>query len=282
MKTPLVSILICTYNASSTIKETILSCLGQTHTNIEILIHDDQSIDNTIEIIKKIDDKRLYILSSWKKLWPYKGLNFLLDHARGEYIAIQDHDDLRNLQKIEKQINFLESEEWKRYIWCWTSTLMWYESDQRGFEYFLWKENYYTIHPSLVFRNQWYKYPIKSIYMNDALFQKVVLCKGERLIYNINETLTFHRIKDGASNFSYKRFTYSWATIHTVFSLHPLWYSICIIGWETMRKFTYPILQCTGKEKWIDIIERKPFEILGEKINNYSRKKLKYMGFIIF
>jgi glycosyltransferase involved in cell wall biosynthesis len=50
----LVSILICTYNAENTIEETIKSCLNQTYKNIEILIHDDQSKDNTIDIINKI------------------------------------------------------------------------------------------------------------------------------------------------------------------------------------------------------------------------------------
>jgi glycosyltransferase involved in cell wall biosynthesis len=48
----LVSILICTYNAEKTIKETLDSCLNQTYKNFEILIHDDQSKDKTIEIIK--------------------------------------------------------------------------------------------------------------------------------------------------------------------------------------------------------------------------------------
>lgn len=270
MKYPLVSILICTYNASSTIEATILSCLHQTYNHTELLIHDDQSTDNTIEIIKSINNNKVIIIDSWKKLWPYWGLNFLLDHAQWEYIAIQDHDDLRHPEKLEKQINFLENREWKTYIWCWTKSLMRYESDHKGFEYFLWKENYYTIHPSLVFRNQWQRYPMNSVYMNDALFQKVVLCKGERLIYNINEILTFHRIKDGASNFSYKWFTYSWATIHTVFSLHPVWYAISVIGWETMRKIVYPLLHFICMDSHIDAIERVPFRMMGYEIKKSS------------
>jgi len=280
MQYPLVSILICTYNAFSTIEATILSCLHQTYNNTELLIHDDQSTDNTVEIIKKINDKRIYMLHSWEKLWPYWGLNFLLDHAKGEYIAIQDHDDLWHPSKIKKQIEFLISEKWRKYVWCWTKTLMRYESDHKGFEYFLGEKNYYTIHPSLVFRNQWQRYPMNSVYMNDALFQKVVLCKGERLIYNINETLTFHRIKNGASNFSYKWFIYSRTTIRTVFTLHPVWYGICMIGWETMRKIAYPLLHLICKGKWIDIIERKPFEMMGNTTHIYHEKKRMRMGFI--
>lgn len=275
----LVSILICTYNASSTISKTVLSCLQQTYSNIEILIHDDQSIDNTLKLIQEINDSRIFIIHSWKKLGPYIGLNFLLNSAKWEYIAIQDHDDIWHPRKIEKQVEFLESNIWQRYVWCWTKALMWYESDQKWFEYFLWKENYYTIHPSLVFRNQWQRYSTKSIYMNDALFQKVALCGGKKNIYNLNDMLTFHRIKDWASNFSYKRFKYSWVTLKTVLTLHPIWYVICVIWWETMRKIIYPTLKLIWKGNWIDIIERKPFEFLGNKMAKYPLKKLKTMWF---
>lgn len=68
MHHPLVSILICTYNASTTIEQTILSCLEQTYEHIEILIHDDQSTDETIKIIQSIDDERIRIIQSGKKL----------------------------------------------------------------------------------------------------------------------------------------------------------------------------------------------------------------------
>lgn len=281
MKNPLVSILICTYNASSTIEETILSCINQTYSNIEILIHDDQSKDNTLDIIKNIWNHKIIVITSWKKLWPYWGLNFLLNYAKGSYIAIQDHDDLWHPEKLTKQINFLKSKNWESYIGCGTKTLMRYESDQKWFEYFLWTESYYTIHPSLVFRNEWYRYSTKSIYMNDALFQKQTLCKWEKSIYNVDETLTFHRIKDGASNFSYKWFRYSWQTIRTVFSLHPLWYSICVIAWETMRQIIYPILWRIKKEWLIEIIERASFQLLGNKIWIYDNNKIKLLWFIL-
>ena len=50
----IVSVLICTYNAEKTIEETLKTCLNQTYKNFEILIHDDQSKDKTIEIINNI------------------------------------------------------------------------------------------------------------------------------------------------------------------------------------------------------------------------------------
>ena len=94
------------------------------------------------------------------------------------------------------------------------------------------------------------------------------------MIYNIDETLTFHLIRSGATNLSYKRFTYSRATFCVIFQLHPVWYGICIIGWESLRKILYPLFHLIGKGKWIDVMERKPFELLGNKISDYPLEKI--------
>ena len=271
MKKPLVSVLICTYNAEKTIKQTLESVLHQTYENIEVLIHDDGSKDKTLDVINWIWDKRVKIIKSWKKLWPYWGLNFLLDNAKGEYIAIQDHDDLWYSEKIEKQVSFLEKN--KKYVGCWTKTLMWYEGDNKGFEYYLGEENYYTIHPSLMFRNEGYRYPNK-VYMNDAYFQKMVLCEWKNLIYNIDETLTVHRIKKGAENYSYKWFKYSKENIKTIFELHPFWYWCLCIWFETLRKLVYPVLHMIKKDDWIDSIERLPFELQGKEIKSYTEEQI--------
>ena len=264
MMNPLVSILICTYNAENTIEETLNSCLNQTYQNFEILIHDDQSTDKTIEVIETMGDKRIRIIESGKKLWPYKWLNFLLGAAKGKYIAIQDHDDLWKPEKLEKQVKFLEENE--RYVGCWTKTLIWYEWDGKCFEYYLWDENYYTIHPSLMFRNEWYRYVEDRVYMWDAYFQKKVLCKWKNLIRNIDETLTVHRIKRWAENYSYKWFCINKLNLQTIFQLHPILYWISVIWFEITRKAVYPILQKINKAKYIDIIERIPFKLTGMEI----------------
>ncbi|MCS6983425.1 MAG: glycosyltransferase [Candidatus Absconditabacterales bacterium] len=275
---PLVSILICTYNASDSILATIGSCLAQTYHHIEILIHDDQSSDDTREKIGSLTDPRIRIIHSGKKLGPYGGLNVLLDHAQGDYIAIQDHDDLWHPDKLARQLEFLEKN--PDCVGCGTKTLMRYEGDQKGFEYFLGTRNYYTIHPSLVFRaNKAFRYATDDVYMQDAMFQKKVLCKGEKRIGNVNETLTLHLIKAGAKNFSYKRFQYRWSTIKTIFSLHPVRYGVCILGFETIRKIAYPLLQSIKKPEIIDTIERLPFTILGKTIETYDMAKKKKMGF---
>ena len=266
----LVSVLICTYNAENTIERTIKSCLNQTYKNIEILIHDDQSKDKTLEIIENLWDDRIKIIDSWKKLWPYKGLNFLLDNAKGEYIAIQDHDDLWHPKKIEKQIEFLEKN--KQYVWCWTKTLMRYEWDNKWFDYYLWDENYYTIHPSLVFRNdKKYRYP-NATYMCDAIFEKNVLCNWKNLIWNIDETLTIHRIKSWFKNYTYKRYKPNIQSLKTVFYLHPRRYGIWATIFELLRMIVYPTLHKIKKDNLINNFERIPYLLLWfrtKTINNH-------------
>lgn len=318
--TPKVSVILCTYNAEKYIQATLESVLNQSYTDIEVLILDNFSTDTTLVISQKFTDKRVHIFPSKKNLGPYGWLNFLLKKAKGEYIAIQDHDDIRHPQKIEKQINFLEKH--KKYVWCGTKTLMRYEWDQMGFEYYLGKENYYTIHPSLVFRNatfdhqknlqskeflderriptiweiassnevkklqnsktvRWkkYRYP-DTVYMADALFQKKILCKWKKLIYNLDETLTMHRVRSGASNYSYKWYKFTWKNLQTVFGLHPLWYAVFATLFELMRKIIYPILHFFKISYLIDRIERVPFRLQGYKVRKYSREGMKKMGFV--
>lgn len=276
---PKVSVVLCTYNAEKYIRATLESILYQSFKDIEILILDNNSKDTTIDIIKTYKDARIYLYPSEKNLGPYGGLNFLLEKVKGEYIAIQDHDDLWHPEKLAKQVAFLEKN--KKYIWCGTKTLMRYEWDQMGFEYFLWKESYYTIHPSLVFRNSSkYRYP-DTIYMNDALFQKKILCKGVKLLYNIDETLTLHRVRDGAHNYSYKWYKLTFKNLKTAFSLHPVWYGVSATGFELMRKLIYPVLHLLKSGYLIDWIERVPFRLQGYKIKKYSLVDMKKRGFTL-
>lgn len=205
----LVSILICTYNAEKTIKRTIDSCLNQTYKNFEILIHDDQSKDKTIEVINNMRDKRIKIIESWKKLWPYKWLNFLLDYAKWDYIAIQDHDDIRHPQKIEMQVEFLENN--KKYVGCWTNYLEYYAWDEKWFICESKKRNvsFWIAHTSLIFRNEWYRYNTENDYMCDVFFVKYILTKWKELIHVIPKILTLHYNKSDWKNYSNLRFKYN-------------------------------------------------------------------------
>lgn len=220
----LVSILICTYNAEKTIEATIKSCLAQTYKNFEILIHDDKSKDGTLNVIKKLNDERIKIIDSWKKLWPYKGLNFLLDHAKWEYIAIQDHDDIWHKSKLEKQVNYLNNN--KEVIWCGTYRLEYYVLNEEWYivqpkEKFV---THWVAHTSLIFRNSNKRYDTNIDYLCDWYFLKKILSEWKKVIYVYPEVLTLHYNKWFWKNYSNVRFKLKISNFKRYFDVQ--WYSL--------------------------------------------------------
>lgn len=106
----LVSVLMSTFNNSANIQFAIESILNQTHKNIELLIMDDGSTDNTYDLLLKMKEsyKNIYIFKNSKNIGLTKSLNLLLLNAKGIYIARQDSDDISFLHRIETQLNFSE------------------------------------------------------------------------------------------------------------------------------------------------------------------------------
>ena len=105
----LVSVILSTYNSEETIEESLVSILNQTYKNLEILIADDGSTDNTEEICKKfqLNDERILLFSNKKNIGLTKSLNSLAQKASGSLIARQDADDISLPERIEKQIKFM-------------------------------------------------------------------------------------------------------------------------------------------------------------------------------
>ncbi len=110
-KTPLVSVLMAVYNCVNTLKGAIDCIIKQTYTNWEIIIFDDCSSDNTyklaIEFAKK--DSRIKVFKNETNLSLAPTLNNCLKHARGEYIARMDGDDVCNLTRFEKEVKLLNN-----------------------------------------------------------------------------------------------------------------------------------------------------------------------------
>lgn len=264
---PLISILIVAYNPWEYLRNTLRSCINQTYQNTEILILDNDSSEDITTYFPTDSQQfsKIKLIKSTENLGPYRWLNSLLDEALGDYIAIQDHDDIWHPQKLEKQIDFLETH--PEYIGCGTNTIMYYEADQKYFEYFLDKENYYTIHPSLVFRNNHkFHYDTQVEYMCDAYSLKYNLCEWEKKIYNLTEPLTLHLIKTTSANYSYKWHRLTIENIRRAYKLHSFFYATLTIGWEIKRKISYPILGLLWLGKWINPIERIPFRMMGKEV----------------
>ena len=103
-----ISIIVPTYNREKLITLSIRSALNQTHNNIELLIIDDCSDDNTEKEIDKIKDERLRYIKLRKNLGANYARNLGIKKATGEYITFLDSDDLFRYNKLEKQLNNLK------------------------------------------------------------------------------------------------------------------------------------------------------------------------------
>ena len=100
------SVIIPTYNRAKYIAETIESVLSQTYTNLEIIVIDDGSTDNTKEVVSKYVPRIQYV---WKEN-SERGAsrNYGLQLAKGEFISFLDSDDLWLPNKIEEDLNVFE------------------------------------------------------------------------------------------------------------------------------------------------------------------------------
>lgn len=108
--TKLVTVLMATYNAETFISDTIDSILNQTYSNLQIIIIDDASTDSTLEILKCYaqNDSRIEIIDKTQNENICCAINDALPRIKGEYIASIGHDDIWYMEKIEKQIEYME------------------------------------------------------------------------------------------------------------------------------------------------------------------------------
>lgn len=209
MKDPLVSVLICSYNAEDFVEETMRSVINQTYSNMEILVLDNHSKDKTVHVLERLttEDGRLRIYRGNKNLGAYGGLNCLLERATGKYIAIQDHDDLWCRDKIQKQIHFLEGN--GDFAGSGTSIVNYYE---KYGTYILRRQatiSNVAWHTSLVFRNTGKRYDTSINIATDFHFMKEILCEGGARIYNFDEPCVLRRIRADNCNLSTKWVSFS-------------------------------------------------------------------------
>jgi glycosyltransferase EpsE len=109
---PIVSIIMPAYNVECYIREAIESILAQTHTHFELLICDDGSTDSTLSIAKSYshNDSRIKVFKNKKNLGNLKTTNFLFVQCIGQYVAIQDADDVCSENKLQLQVDELETD----------------------------------------------------------------------------------------------------------------------------------------------------------------------------
>lgn len=110
MSHPLVSVIVPCYNHSNYIEQCITSIFNQTYTDIELIVIDDGSTDDSFEKLKQLQKKREFILESQSNMGLSKTLNKAIKtYAKGDYIACIASDDYWHPLKIETQVKYFEN-----------------------------------------------------------------------------------------------------------------------------------------------------------------------------
>ncbi len=204
--------------------------------DFEILVLDNASSDRTVEVIKSMNNSRITLFEGRENIGPYDGLNFLLDKARGEYVAIQDHDDIWFPEKLMKQVEFLESN--LEFIACGTDTFYFFEKRKMLILNTKQGVTNFVDHTSLIFRNRGFRYDPKHT-LADELFEKKTLSKSGK-IGCIQDPLTVHRIKSDGTNLSSIRFSFNWRHIQDFFSVNEISFISILYLFDLISRKFFP------------------------------------------
>ncbi len=119
-RTPVISVMMCAYNAAAYIGDAIQSTLEQTYKDFELIIVDDGSTDQTQDIIRSFTDKRIRVI---KRKHDYIGsLNAGMRACKGEFIARMDADDMMMPKRLKTQLNLMRNHPELAACFSWGTT----------------------------------------------------------------------------------------------------------------------------------------------------------------
>lgn len=187
---PMVSVVLPTYNRAALLPASIESILNQTYENFELIIIENGSTDNTMELLNayRNKDKRIKIINNTEN----RGISFARNQgnkiARGKYIAIMDSDDISLPDRLEKQVAFMEknpdiaaASSWKQEL---DSGVIWMRSTDEQEILFMMHFNNMMGHPETIMRRDFLvkhaiRYNEKLISSVDYdLFRQIVFAGG--------------------------------------------------------------------------------------------------------
>lgn len=201
---PLVSIVLCTYNGEQFLKDQLASLMGQTYSNLEIIVVDDCSTDGTKELLISFaglyDNIKLFL--NEHNLGYNKNFEKAISFTKGEYISICDQDDIWFPEKIQRLMDAI-GENWAVFS---NSEFVDGQMKQMGRKLIsndilmdsyksILMENFFTGHTSLLRRESLqYILPIPKFGFYDWWIGFVCLYH-KKLIFH-NEVLTYYRVHE--------------------------------------------------------------------------------------
>jgi glycosyltransferase involved in cell wall biosynthesis len=221
---PRVSVIIPSYNHEKYVAEAIQSVLDQSYQDFEIVITDDGSNDNTVDVIKQFTDSRIKLFVFDKNLGASIATNHCIKNSTGEFVALLNSDDVWLPNKLEKQVQFLDKhpdigavfsysefidENSQLFIKEHFYTTIFQQPNRTRFEwlnYFFYRGNC-LCHPSILIRKECYDtvglYDPRYAQLPDFDFW-IRLCQKYE-IHIIVEKLIRFRLRDNEANASGQR-----------------------------------------------------------------------------
>ena len=214
---PKVTIILTSFNHEWFIREAIDSVLNQTFTDFELIIWDDASTDGSWEVINSYSDSRIKAFRNEVSKRGIYGINKSISEiATGEYIAIHHSDDVWELDKLEKQVLFLDANSDIGAVFTWVQVIdehgvksngNWFDQENKTqwqWLNLLFMEINHLNHPSVLIRKHCYQdvgvYRYGLAQTGDAEMWSRLLLKYP--IHIIQEKLTMHRLFSDNSNTS--------------------------------------------------------------------------------
>ncbi|PRR69664.1 glycosyltransferase family 2 protein [Clostridium thermopalmarium] len=209
----MVSIIIPTYNSGKYLLEAIESCLNQTYKNIEIIVIDDGSTDNTKYLLKNYIEEGKIKYFYQQNRGRSAARNLGLEKASGEFIQFLDADDYIHHKKIEKQIKLFNKNKDIGLVYCGAIYIkdnvqihkLLKKVRSKNFLYKLIQGNFLPIHAP-IFKSEFkVKFDEQYSHMEDWDYWIRLITKYNVKIGHINEFLSFIRVHN--NNTSKERLT---------------------------------------------------------------------------
>ena len=202
---PYVDVIIPNYNKSEFIEEAINSVVNQTYKNWYLYIIDNNSTDNSQEIINKFSNlKNIKIISLKKNKGPAFSRNYGMRISKSKYISFLDSDDGWTIDKLEKQIDFMEK---NNLNFTYTDYTPFFQKsgkkkfkkrthlkDRLDYKKFMRNTSINTT-TMIIARSILRNHKFKKVKLEDYLF-KCELLKNNNVAKKLNESLAFYRILD--------------------------------------------------------------------------------------
>ena len=163
---PKLSIGLPIYNEDYKLESTIDSLLSQSYQNIEIIISNNVSTDNSKKICEKFKDKRIKLFNQQKKISSFDNFNFTFSKSVGEYFLWNSGHDHRSKNFLAKCIDFLELN--KDYVACCANFKSNIKDSQNLFNYYSFKKLNYRERLNF-FKKIKYNYFIYSVFRSNSI-----------------------------------------------------------------------------------------------------------------